>query len=541
MDAAAAALDTVQISAMTTAQLHAAMLGHRVEGTEQWLHTMQRLLRTEAHDDLFLHFLMLCPRRSLEVCFRTLLSLHTPNVTSLRVLLNSRPRQVFVDPLPQALYPDAPVPLLDADATPPLTWAQTSLWSHLVVWHLSEILDRHRANHTQRVREALSQLHAGALADDPGLTFRVVASVQAAMNQMSELEEEGLEQGALDAVEDILAELSQQPTKLGKCPIDFMLRLLRVLEILLQSGTRVELGPAFSVKFLFQLAGGRTAVCSPKVRELVCDAIALLPHSSTPAGALGPRVVHDIAAAFVELPALPRLCVIKFMAVLAEIDALLEIDFARADVYLYERAVHRILERAMQPNSSLCGRYGWEVVLGMLRRLSESRPGMNVVECVFWRLTNSLMDMYTEDVIALRPALSMLVRTRGNRAVIRELWGLCDETELRPWQLAFGSTIAAAVAPCTAPGAEPPMDALTQQRVRRLFWFAPDRIEGTGVGLETLLQHVAVGGWTNPFTNEPITWDAIVEANPSLGQRQGDELPGKIVGAFGGKPPQSSS
>ena len=510
-------MDLRTLSQMPQPQLRQAMIDGDVRGTEQWLHVMQRLVRGDA-GELLIVFTEACPRACLEVCFRTLLSLFTLTPQSVATLLASQPRNVLVDPLPPSMYPDAGEPLVDCNAAPLDAWSGQR--AQLVVWHLSSIIEQHHETHSRQIADALTQLQAGSIADDPTLTFRVVASVQAILSQANELSTiAGLEQRAMDAVDLILRELAAAAT-LGGYATTFFVQLLRVASALLQTQGRVQLSPCFPVKFLFQLAGGRNGARLVKLREMVCNVIALLSTTATPAAALGARVVGDIAIAFTQIRSLSKLCVIRFFEVLADIDNLLTIDFAGAETYLYERAAHCMLDYAQQPGMDLHEHRAWAVVLAVLRRLAEARPDLNVIEPVFWRLTTSLGKMIEPEVAALRPALTALARTRRNRTVLREMWALCDEAEMRPWQRAFGRSLT-----LVAREPSPAMCALTQLPARQLYTFGAP--ESAGVGLETMLTHVAVVGWTNPFTNEPIQWRSLELANPALAR---PAVPGRRPG-----------
>ena len=209
---------------------------------------------------------------------------------------------------------------------------------------------------------------------------------------------------------------------------------------------------------------------------------------------------------------LPKLFVIRFIDVVFDLDMALYLHIWEFDLYLYERTAHRLIEQICTDKSSLTSKVGWLVVLTMLRRVSEMRPADNIIESIFWRLTTAMKDMDLSHIHEIRPHLTALLRQRGNRSVIVNLWSMCEVDEIVSWRLVFGDACRNIEMRKDAY----PTDSLTFQPVSRLFYFSKERDESKGVGIETLLHHIALNGWFDPFTKCHVTWEEMVTINPSL-------------------------
>lgn len=489
----------------------ASKLGHAA-----WMHIFLIALKREDLE-LFDAFWRACPVSTLTEFYQLGTELLGAELPTLELLVGIKPLEGdHFGPLPDNCSIEATVPRILPTPVAPLRCNRATLWSHLLIAVACKVLDGYERKRGENVRGLLEDMQASSLARDASLALRTLNGVR----QIVENSKAGhfadrpvLRRKLISVVSRVWQRLAcMSNAEFGALSKDFYVELVFVSEILMRTATLTEIDPGFPTKFVLKIAALHGITESPALRHMACELFSVLPQVLVPPASLGSDLLHHFALVVLEVENLPKMFIVRIVDTFTDIDLVLDIVVPSFETYLYERAAHRIIELVCVDSKSLTVKVGWVVALSMLRRVSELCPAANLIETFFWRLTAAMKTMEVSHIYEIRPYISSILRQRGNRAVILDLWSMCDVDDIVAWRLALGDACRNIDFKHNAW----PVDSLTMQPVRELFYFGESRDVSKGVGLETLLHHVAVNGWFDPFTNCKISWDAVLRSNPSL-------------------------
>ena len=496
--------------------IHTLQSGTTLE-TDAWVHVFHTALKLEANVELLRAFWQRCPFSTLVHCYRIAMGFVPPSEQLLKLLVGIAPDIFGIGPLRDEMYLAHPAIRLDDDAQWDNAYCDRfSLWSHWLLSVLCSVLEKVEADRGETVQSMLDEMQAITIARDAAATVRTLQNVRRIVERTRQghlSSDPALRRRVSHLLSKIWKSLAiMDPTAFSAMSKDFFVQLLFVSELLMRSIPVEDVDIDYPTKFLLKLAGSDTLVKSKVLRTLVCDLLGALPPAVTSPPNLGKSALYYLCRAAVDLNPLPKLFIIRFIDVVFDLDMALYLHIWEFDFYLYERAAHRLIEQICTDKSSLTSKVGWLVVLTMLRRVSEMRPADNIIESIFWRLTTAMKDMDLSHIHEIRPHLTALLRQRGNRSVIVNLWSMCEVDEIVSWRLVFGDACRNIVMRKDTY----PTDSLTFQPVSKLYYFSKDKDESKGVGIETLLHHIALNGWFDPFTKCNVTWEEMVTINPSL-------------------------
>lgn len=303
--------------------------------------------------------------------------------------------------------------------------------------------------------------------------------------------------------------------------------MLSTMALVFPALRRQKTKVAYPALFWLRVAAGLAGIPSVERRKQLLDVFAIMAwrdNVDQTAVIQHPAMPRMVCRALVDLPGMKSNSKMWLAIPLHQMSSFARYDFACAAdeapiPLLYERAVVCLLGTGYDaPPGGRRGRVALEstvatTALTLIERVAAAYPDRDLLECVFWRLTDTFVAMQTDDVQVnqmLRHQLGRVIGTSGHRDVVWKLWSLCTDAEYAAWRWVLGAP------PEAKPADEAPhhVDSISSNKVLRLVRTSVDD-RSDGMGVEALLRHIAANGMVDPFTKAELTWQAIAEANPA--------------------------
>jgi len=324
----------------------------------------------------------------------------------------------------------------------------------------------------------------------------------------------GLCQSFIPLIGHILSTWQDYPDTLAQTTTDMYMLILHLLTIISEGSDEDACSELPLMPFLVRIIVGDTVVTSMPLQHVTIDTFRRIPAS------ILRRQVRDrpcrelpqlVCRAIVGCPTYDAASrsVFALVALGTTMPIFHSMELWDENPYLYESAAHVLLSNVAEPDIGVQKGANITAIAGaihLLSTLGNRFPRRNVIETIFWHLTESLRILSVDSQrvgIHVSPGLT---GTPGNRVAFLRLLSLCTPEEQQVWQI-FGHQVPK-VPLCSF---APLIDNISSQPARRLYRLK----EGTEplVSLETLVRQFASRGFIDPFSNEPTSWKEILEVN----------------------------
>lgn len=398
------------------------------------------------------------------------------------------------------------------------------LWNDLAFWALSRVVSRKQQLIEQekaRLIIEMERMRAAGTAS-PLEQLRLLGMAKEAAGKTVQGWLHNHPEKLDEHLDNVLAHLWSSMAEegaLAKMPVDMLMIVLDMTTAILPVSQRRKFTHEYPVVYWLKMLAGETELTSVELRKACLKTFARKNIEPDDLQRLGrnANLVRYAAKALVGLGDVDPPGDLWLLSIFGSIQNMVHVDLSYTQPYLYEMAVLRMLSvqvpEEIQDSVATIGGTMCEArtafALSLLERMSVEYPDRNIVRAVFWAVTDQLKQIDGNHIGAIRAKLTLLLSSRGNREAIQDMWSLCSEDHLATWRKVFGGEPSSVMA-----SKQTGVDAISNEPLIVPLRFAKE--DTVTVSLETMLRHFATQGMTNPFTNSPVTWASVAEANPGV-------------------------
>lgn len=400
---------------------------------------------------------------------------------------------------------------------PDVLWTDLALWAMASVINRKQILIEHEKAYALAEAERIDEQQI----TDPIEKLRI-------LNLAKNASKKNIPSWLLHHTEKLGIHLSKliahvweswsNPNILGKVPMDLFTTVLDLTAAVLPIASNPSFCDRFPIPFWLRILAGDTPLKSVPRRVNCLTAFARWKLQQADFDMLSshPSTLQLASRALLDLGAESEPGQFWLLSIFDCISTMLRIDLTMDRPFLYEMTILRILSVGVPENMSsdkkvqsvMC-EARTSYAIRILERLSVEYPERNVIQCIFWTLTEQFAQLSTQYLLQLQTRLSLALNSRGNREAIQELWSICSEDHLETWRKPFRGEPSSVMA-----SKQTGIDAISNEPYLVPVRFAKE--DTVCVGIETMLRQFATRGMINPFTNAPVTWETVAEANPDI-------------------------
>lgn len=392
-----------------------------------------------------------------------------------------------------------------------------ALWLHTAVWALVRCVCHHA-----EIVEMNAQ--SGALRAMVGARFDLLVKAQVA----AWVQDKNLVKGFVNATEELWRSWACNDA-VALVSKTFMQQFMHAFSLVFPVIRTQQIKTTYPEMLWLRLVAGDTAVQDVAMRSEMLEVFAIAnwrENLDFESVINDVRLLKLVCRTLVSLSAMSDNAKMWLVIPMSQVSSLVRYNYdwdegeARVPL-LFERGIISALsvdsETAREDSNTkaMLQACGAMTAVAVMERLAAAHPTRNVLECVFWSLTNVFAEMTIKGIPippTLRHQLGRVIGSEGHRAFVWDMWSLCTVEEYRAWCLVLGVSLEAGG--CKPREVPHVLDSISQSKALRVVKMsAGDRSDG--IAVETLLRHVATIGMTNPYTNEAITWEGIQNANPA--------------------------